>query len=81
MSRQSSTSSLSRSNSSQRMDDGGESGDGNSQPPLGMNDRDEKQTAGSVTASVTQDAVRLKCRELLAAALKAGGWLLLNSIR
>ncbi|PVD22905.1 hypothetical protein C0Q70_16165 [Pomacea canaliculata] len=54
------------------MDDGGESGDGNSQPPLGMNDRDEKQTAGSVTASVTQDAVRLKCRELLAAALKAG---------
>lgn len=75
LSRQSSTSSLSRSSSSQKMEEG-DGGDGDSQPGSLQGSKgdasEEREQNGSSRASFTQDAVRLKCRELLGAALKAG---------
>ncbi|KAK7476059.1 hypothetical protein BaRGS_00032686 [Batillaria attramentaria] len=77
LSRQSSSSSLSRSSSSQRMEEGPtESGDADAQPssmPSSKgNSPDDKEQNGANRASFTQDAVRLKCRELLMGALKVG---------
>lgn len=73
----SSSSSLSRSSSSQKMEEGlAENGDGDSQsnfPSGGKVDKEESVHNVANRASFTQDAVRLKCREHIAAALKAGG--------
>jgi hypothetical protein len=69
LSRQSSTSSLSRSSSSQKMEEG-DGGDGGRDDD---EDRVDKPTNGLSRIPPTGDAVRLKCRELLCTALKAGG--------
>ena len=53
----------------------GDSG-GDSQPSAGSKDEEEKEDKpenGSSRIPMTQDPVRLKCRELIANALKAGG--------
>ncbi|KAK7100897.1 transcription elongation factor S-II-like [Littorina saxatilis] len=74
LNRQSSSSSLSRSGSTQKMEDG-EGGDGgDSQSPAGSKDDDDdnKSENGSSRVPATGDAVRLKCRELITNALKAG---------
>ena len=56
----------------------GETGDGgDSQSPAGSKDDDDKDDQsqnGSSRIPNTNDAVRLKCRELIGNALKIGGW-------
>lgn len=73
LSRQSSTPSLSRSSSSQKMEDadGGEMGD-KEDTKDSEDSKDEKPTNGTNRIPPTGDAVRLKCRELIAVALKSG---------
>lgn len=71
LSRQSSSSSISRSSSVQKMEDDSDSQSA-SLPGSKGDAPEEKEQDGSNRATFTQDAVRLKCRELLAAALKAG---------
>lgn len=75
---QDSNSSLSRSNSSMstsRDDDNSQDGAKDDSPseeadPQGGGDSAPPKSSGSSTASETSDSVRLKCREMLAAALK-----------
>ncbi|XP_076439867.1 transcription elongation factor S-II-like [Babylonia areolata] len=76
LSRQSSSSSLSRSSSSQKMEEGESGEGGDSQSATGSKEeeeeKDDKPQNGSSQVPPTQDVVRLKCRELLANALKSG---------
>ena len=76
LSRQSSTASLSRTSSSQDMEEV-EVGPGGDSQSVNTQEKEEgEETAGSSFSSritATDDPIRLKCRELLLGALKAGG--------